>query len=349
MPSARCLSLASSILFLPHLAAAQAAPADSPQREMRLSWVRHESAASCPDAGHVEADVEQRLGWSPFVHSTAASESIEATVSRENDVWHAAIELRAVDGSSLGSREVESPAATCASLTAAAGLAIALMIEPLLPPKPVATPPAPKPAPVPPPAAPATNANASTTTNASRSDDSANGAREDRGALAVGVLAASRILPRATLGVTLTGSTRLYERLFASVSASLLPAQHVQQNNADVGFGLTLGSIGPCYRIPIHPAWSLSSCVSLLAGSLQIAVKNAEPVAPGAHFWWAASTGLRLGWNAGPVETSLGIDALAHVTRHSYLAHRNEPPMSTSFFVEPAAAFMGSLVTGVRY
>src|SRR5450755_3770225 len=148
MPSLRCLLLASGVLVLGRSAGAQSA--SEAHRELRLSWVRSASAASCPDAGHVEADVEQRLGWSPFVHPNAASESIEASVTRDNDVWRAAIELRAADGSSLGSRDVESPAASCASLAAAAGLAIALMIEPLSPGQParaaLGAPPAPKPA-----------------------------------------------------------------------------------------------------------------------------------------------------------------------------------------------------------
>jgi hypothetical protein len=337
MPSPRCLLLASGILALPRLALAQSSPGT--HSELRLSWVRSAAAASCPDAGHVEADVAQRLGWSPFIRPDTASESIEASVTRDNDVWRAAIELRAADGRSLGSREVQSAAATCASLTAAAGLAIALMIEPLLPETPpvVATAPPPlKPAPLPAPSvAPMPSATGEPA--------------EARGNLALGALAVSGILPRVALGATLTGSTRLFQRWFATVSASWLPAQRLRRDNADVGFGMTLGSIGPCYRMPIHEAWSISSCVSLLFGSLEVAVTNPAPVAPGARFWWGASTGLRLGWNTGPFEAALGVDALAHVTRHRYLIDRTEPISEDSFFLEPALALMGSLAVGAHF
>jgi hypothetical protein len=351
MPSARSLSLASSILLLPHLAVAQTSAPENRHREMRLSWVRSEAAASCPDAGHVEADVEQRLGWSPFIRSSAASESIEALVSRDNDVWRAAIELRAADGTSIGSRTVESPAATCASLSAAAGLAIALMIEPLLPPKPQpsATPLPTKPPPVQPPPAVTAPTNTSPTHTDDQSASAHGTSAEAHGTLALGVVAVSRVLPRAAVGVTVSGSAQVYERLYAAVSASFLPEQHLRQDNADVGFGMTLASVGPCYRIPLHSNWSITSCVSLLVGSLEITVTSPEPIAPGARVWWAASTGLRLGWNSGPFEAALGIDALAHFTRHSYLIDRSEPQMSTSFFVESADAFIGSAVAGVRY
>lgn len=339
MPSLRCLLLASGVLLMARLSAAQ--PAADAHRELRLSWVRSASAASCPDAGQVEADVTRRLGWSPFATTSGASQALEASVTRDNDVWRAAIELRAPDGTSLGSRNVESPAATCDSLAAAAGLAIALMIEPLLPEKPatVVPPPAAKP---PPPAIEKPSTSTSTPPIAARSDSGA-----ANGSLGLGALAVAGVLPRVAVGVTLSASARLVDRWFGTVSASFLPEQRVYGGNADVGFGLTLASVGPCYRVPIHNAWSVSSCAALQLGSLDITVVTPEPVAPGPRFWWAASTGLRLGWKSGPFETSLGIDALAHFTRHTYLI--DQVAGSTSSFIEPAFAGMGSLVVGAHY
>ncbi len=337
MPSLRCLLLAPGVLLVARLSAAQ--PAADAHRELRLSWVRSASAASCPDAGHVEADVTRRLGWSPFEPNSSASQALEASVTRDNDVWRAAIELRAPDGTSLGSRNVESPAATCDSLAAAAGLAIALMIEPLLPEKPVVAvqPPAAK-------LAPPVTAKPSTTVPpiAARSDSGA-----ANGSLGLGMLAVAGVLPHVAVGVTLSASARLVDRWFGTVSASFLPEQRVYGGDANVGFGLTLGSLGPCYRVPIHDAWSVSSCAALLLGSLEVTVTTPEPVAPGPRFWWAASTGLRLGWKAGPFETTLGVDALAHFTRHTYLIDRVVG--STSSFIEPAFAGMGSLVVGAHY
>src|SRR5450432_3573383 len=101
MPGLRCLLLASSLLVAARPASAEPSPAA--HRQLRLSWVRSGSAESCPDAGHVQADVERRLGWSPFVPTPSSSEAIEASVTHDGEIWRAAIELRAADGSSLGS------------------------------------------------------------------------------------------------------------------------------------------------------------------------------------------------------------------------------------------------------
>jgi hypothetical protein len=341
MPSVRCLLLASSVLVLTHIASAQTEA--SARRQLRLSWVRGQAAASCPDGGHVEADVEQRLGWSPFVHSTEASESVEALVTRADDTWHAAIQLRAADGTSLGSRDVESSAASCASLAAAAGLAIALMIEPLLPAQP-----APRPAPIAKPApkrAPEPEPEPLLEDNS----ESASAAAKVDGSVALGALAVNGVLPRFALGVTLTGSVRIVDQMYGAVSASLLPEQRLRRGGADVGFGMSLGGVGACYRVPVHRAWSVAGCASILLASLEVTVLSPQPIAPGARFWWAGSAGLQLGWHVGAFDAALAIDALAHFARHSYLIDGAEPASSSSFFVEPAVAAAGSLVAGVHY
>jgi hypothetical protein len=348
MLSLRCLLLASSVAFSARSAVAEPSAA---QRALRLSWVRSASAASCPDVGHVEADVERRLGWSPFARGSGASESIEALVSRDKDVFRAVIELRAADGASQGSREVESPAPTCASLAAAAGLAIALMIEPLLPtesePHPVLAPSAPPPAEKP--AAAALKAPTGATSKPSPA------ATEPEQSLSLGALGLSRVLPQFALGVTLVGNVRVVNRLYAVVSGSLLPEQRQNAGGTNVGFGLSLASIGGCYRLPFAESWSISSCASLLLGSMQVIVTIPEPqaavatpdqAAPGSRLWSAGSAGLRLGWNFGRFEAALGLDGLAHFSRQSYVIERPNP---TSFFVEPAVAAAGSFVWGVHY
>jgi hypothetical protein len=351
MSSLRCLFLVAGMLALPRVVRAE--PSSGSHRELRLSWVRSTPAASCPDAGHVEADVERRLGWSPFSHGSAASESIEALVTHESDTWRAVIELRAADGRSLGSRTVESAAANCASLSAAAGLAMALMIEPLLPaqtesrPLAAATPATPAAAATPATAPPKPSSNSPALAERSNAPEAR--ALRGRGGLLLGAFAATRVLPSAALGGTVIGNVELVDHLFGAVSASWLPEQHVRRNDADVGFGMTLGAIGPCYHLPIGVGFSVSSCLSLLLASLQITVVEPEPVAPGARFWWAASTGLRLGWSSGAFEAGLGVDALAHPTRHRYLIDHSEPNTEASFFVEPALALTGVLAAGVHY
>jgi hypothetical protein len=375
MPSLRRLLLASSVLLGAHRASAEPSPAA--HREMRLSWVRSTTAASCPDVGHVEADVGRRLGWSPFVRGAGAAESIEAVVDRDSEVWRAAIELRAADGSSLGSRNVESPASSCASLAAAAGLAIALMIEPLLPPEAQV---APAPAPV----APPPTANKPASSPALKNPDGADPDSEEGdsdiplrrrtsssvgdGSFALGAIGVSGVLPHFAIGVTLAGSVRLYDRWFLDASASLLPEQHAQgqvgqvgqaspagqagqagQTAAQAGFGMTLGALGPCYRVPLAARLSVASCASLLLGSMQVIVDNPEPVTTGSHPWWAASAGLRLGWNPGRFHAALGVDGIAHFKRRSYRVERAETLDSAGFFAEPAASVAGSLLIGVGF
>ncbi|MES1177464.1 MAG: hypothetical protein ABUL62_24290 [Myxococcales bacterium] len=363
MPSLRCLLLASSVLLLgAHRASAD--PSLAAHRELRLSWARSATAASCPDAGHVEADVERRLGWSPFVRGTGSAESIEAVVDRDTDVWRAAIELRAADGSSLGSRNVESPANSCASLAAAAGLAIALMIEPLLPPEAQVVP---APAAVTPPATtskPSSNPNlkkpegADTDTQDAQNGQDGDSDRSARrrssspvgdGSLALGAIGVSGVLPHFALGVSLSGSVRLVDRWFVDASGSFLPQQHVQQGGGEVGFGMTLGALGTCYRVPLATRLSVASCASLLLGSMQVIVNNPQPVAAGSHPWWAASAGLRLGWNPGRFQVAIGVDGIAHFERRSYRLERAETLDSASLFVEPAAALAGSLALGVGF
>jgi hypothetical protein len=349
MPSLRCLLLASSIAFSARSAAAE--PSAAAERALRLSWVRSASAASCPDVAHVEADVERRLGWSPFARGSGASESIEALVSRDKDVFRAVIELRAADGASQGSREVESPAASCASLAAAAGLAIALMIEPLLPTesesRPALAPPAATPAEMPAAAAVKAPTGAASKPLPART--------EPEQSLSLGAIGLSRVLPQFSLGVTLVADVRVVNRLYAVVSGSLLPEQRQNAGGANVGFGLSLASVGGCYRLPFAESWSISSCAALLLGSMQVIVTIPEPqatvanpdqAAPGSRLWWAGSAGLRLGWNFGRFEAALGLDALAHFSRQRYVIERPNP---TSFFVEPAAAAAGSFVWGVHY
>ncbi len=113
-------------VFLPGLALAQTAPDAQPG--FHLSWVRAPEAVACVDATRVEADVERRLGWSPFTAGQGPNASIEAVVTRSAAVWKASIVMRGPSGADLGTREVQSESPTCDSLAKASALAIVLMI-----------------------------------------------------------------------------------------------------------------------------------------------------------------------------------------------------------------------------
>jgi hypothetical protein len=324
--------LGSSALLCSRHAAAQNTP------RVHLSWVRDaEAAEACPDVAQMQDDVAGRLGYSPFVSGDRDSASIEALVTRSKSVWQAVVVMRGADGALRGNRRVESAAPECGSLAAAAGLAIALMIDPevIIRPTPVKA--APKPAPVekepsPPVVAPPP---------APR--------RGPRGALALGAQGALGVLPSTTLGPLLRGELELHKGLAVVVAAQFFPEQRVLRGGADAWLGLSLGSVGPCYRIELGEHWAVASCGSFLAGSLHLGVASPEVVDAGPRPWFGLSCGLRVSLRSGAFELTLGGDALAHLARHNYTVSRQNPQLRESLFTEPAAAALGSLATGVRF
>jgi hypothetical protein len=324
--------LGSSALLCSRHAAAQNTP------RVHLSWVRDaEAAEACPDVAQLQDDVARRLGYSPFVSADRDSASIEVLVTHTKSVWQAVAVMRGADGTLRGNRRVESAAPECGSLAAAAGLAIALMIDPevIIRPPPVQAPPKPAvaekeppaPAVVPPPAP----------------------ARGPRGSLALGAQAAFGLLPSSTLGPLLRGELELHKGLAAVMTAQFFPEQRVVRAGAEAWFGLSLASVGPCYRVELGEHWAVASCGALLAGSLHLGVASPEVVDAGPRPWFGLSCGLRLSVRSGAFELTLGGDALAHLARHNYTVSRQNPLRTESLFTEPAAGALGSLAMGVRF
>ena len=294
----------------------------------------------------MQRDVETRLGWSPFVPDNRPSETIEALVTRESNTWRANIQLRDADGASLGSRDVTSPAQTCDSLAATAALAIALIIEPVLPAAPaVPTPPPTKPPPPPEAPKPAPR----TTNDEPASAQARANVRAVHGGVALGAIAAENVLPQLAVGPTLRAEVQLVDRLFARATANFFPEQHARGASGDVAFGLTVGSLGACYRLPLTSAWRAEGCASALLGSLDVTVHSPTPIAPGARTWWAGSLGLASAWRLGQAEISVEIAALDHFARHTYLIDQTDPGSSGSVFVEPAFGALGTLGAGVQF
>lgn len=308
---------------------------------MHLSWVRDaEAAEACPDASQVQADVASRLGFSPFTAGGGSSASIEVLVTHSKTLWQAAAVMRGADGALRGSRHVESAAPDCHSLAAAAALAIALMIDPEAGIRPTPSPGAPQPAPAAEPVAP-TQPMARPRAPAQR-----HGAR---GALAIGAAVAGGVLPKPAFGPVLRGELELRNRLSVVVAAQFLPEQRLTRAGADAWLGLSLGSVGPCYRVELGEHWAVASCASFLLGSLSLSIASPEAVQAGPRAWLGVACGLRLSVRAGALELTLGGDALAHLVRHNYTVSRQQPLRTESLFAEPGAGVLGSLATGVRF
>ncbi len=319
-----------------HAAAGTAAPTQRDLGGAHLSWVRTPAASSCPDAAHVEADVTRRLGVSPF--SAPPKTSLEVTVSRNDDIWKADIEMRGADGASTGSRTVTSDAATCASLTAAAGLAIALMINPdalLAPdPQPAATPTsAPPPVPEPTP---------------HRVEISP--PRAVTGAVEVSAVAAARVLPQMAAGIELRANIDVAPRTFVSVSGLLLPEQQASRTDGDVRFGITWATLGPCYRPLATSSWEVAGCASLVAGAMHVVVATPTPDEVGQRFYWGGTAGARLtfvpsaGW-----ELVARADLITPFNRRTFVVEHDRPRRAATVFTQPALGALFSLGIGIRY
>lgn len=329
--------LGSSALLCSRHAAAQVAPRAQNTPRVHLSWVRDaEAADACPDVAQIQDDVSGRLGYSPFVSGDRESASIEVLVTRSKAVWQAVVVMRGADGTLRGNRRVDSAAPECGSLAAAAGLAIALMIDPevIIRPTPVKVPPKPAVAEKesPPVALPAPAPQ-----------------RGPRGSLALGVQGALGVLPSPTLGPLLRAELELHKGLAVVVAAQFFPEQRLVRAGAEAWFGLSLASVGPCYRIELGEHWAVASCGALQLGSLHLGVASPEVVDAGPRPWFGLSCGLRVSLRSGPFELTLGGDALAHFARHNYTVSRQNPLRTESLFTEPAAGALGSLATGVRF
>jgi hypothetical protein len=319
-----------ALALLSTAAVVRAEPASS-EAAVHLSWIRSSTAVSCPDAGHVQADVVRRLGRNPFGEPSHVF--VEASVSKDGATWRAEIEMRDAGGASLGSRRVSSDGPTCASLGAAAGLAIALMIDPdaLLEPRP-----APPPAEVAPPETPARPAPVEP-------------APARRGTLVLSVLGAGRILPGAAFGARLAGDLRLSDRLDLGVASTFLPDRRQSREGNEVSFGLFWGSLGPCYRFVDTPHVSSFGCASLLFGVLRTGVFDPVRARTGALPWAGASAGVRLGWSpVSPLRFEGAAELIAPFYRRNYLVER-APGDNVAVFSDPVVGAAGFVGVGVQY
>ncbi len=112
------------LLALTALLASDAA-ADPPRHELR--WTREPGAETCIDPDALTAAVEARLGRIVFARTDKPAVIIDGRVSPS---WHVAIWVRNADGSPIGERVLDEPAASCRALDEALVLVISLIIDP---------------------------------------------------------------------------------------------------------------------------------------------------------------------------------------------------------------------------
>jgi hypothetical protein len=337
-------SVALTSVIVAHRATAEPAPAiaktarapATARAGVHLSWVRTETAAQCPDASRLEAEVTRRLGRPVF--GDPARFSIEVSVSKTDAVWKADIEMRNAEGASMGSRTVTSEATSCASLASAASLAMALLLERYVPaaPQPEAppTPPpiaAPRPTPPSPKRAPA---------------------EESFPTGSIGILGAvaSNVLPTPAFGIGIVADVSLSRRFDLTAGGDFFPEDRRTIANVDVAFSMTWGSLGGCYGVLVRGPMRVSGCASWVLGVMHSIVLSEVPWQNSEHLWTGAMAGAHFTWSpAGPVEIRVNLDALAPAARRTYAIQREPPQINTLLFTEPAVSAVASLGVGVRY
>ena len=307
---------------------------DAPPGAFRLVWVRGERTESCAGAAAIMQGVSQRLGKNVF--SESALRSIEAVLQHEGDLWEVHIYVRDADGKLNGSRILTSRTPTCASIEAAATLAIALAIDPeaaFRPPPPTSpspsapapapTPaptPAPAPAPAPalapplppPPHCPVERPCPPPSSSPPFPPPSSVGSVSLRAVVAFG------LLPATSPGLALSADVPAYRWLHASAGVLYLPEQRTPAT-PDVAFGMTAAWLGACARPWDSSRASLSLCAAAMAGGIHSVVYALEPDSPGERPWAGASLDATLRVRlVGPLEAELGADLVFPITRYPF-------------------------------
>lgn len=312
----------------------QGAPSEAVDQGVHLSWVRTESALACGNAGLVQADVVRRLRKNPFREPSRVF--VEATVSRVGTAFQAQLELRDEHGGPLGTRQVTSDAASCDSLVSAAGLAIALMIDPdaLLSPQEPA--PAPAPRPLPTPSAPVV-------------ERSSLPERRTHGGLLAALVGTSRVLPQAALGVRVAVEVQPAQRWGAELSLTFLPEVRQELHGFDVSFGLTYASLGLCYQLLRAATVQLGGCAFGSAGALHATTFEPARGVQGQLLWSGAGAGLRAAWQlAAPVLVRAGVEASVPFERRDYLMRRGTQG-NVAVFSDPSFSATLHVGLGVRF
>jgi hypothetical protein len=312
------------------LTAASAATAhasdDAAAPGVHLSWVRGDGAGICPDAGAIEAEVDERLGWNPFAR--APTQFVEAIVTQKPTGFEVAIAMRASDGKLLGNRSLTSSPGDCRSIATAAALTIAILIDPDA----LARAPAPKPPPPPAPAAPA--------------------GRFPAGRVSAIGGAGWGLVPGVSPGAGLTATIDLPRPFAVGLATLFYPESHAAPPDDGFAFGMTYAELVGCIA-PLAPERTprLEVCVGATAGVLHAAVFDATATAPAQRWTFGAAQLTRV---IIPIMAKAGIigeialEATEPLPRRAFFVEGRPPGMDT-VFTQPAVTLAGWAGVGVRW
>lgn len=321
-------------------------PDDAGATPVELSWVRLPEAQDCPPAAAVRADVERRLGrplsGTELDGSAQGGVSIEVLVSRRPEGFRADIEMRGKSGNALGSRAVTGDSQSCASLGAAAALAVSIMLRPLLVPPKAEVPPVepsatePKPPPVEP----------TSPRPAGGHEAREEGREHPHVGFALGGVGAFGVLPVTAFGLESSAELALAPRLGTRASVTWLPPRRIERPVGTLSFGATIIGLSACYDNEPLASIAVRACAGPFVEALTVAVERPRPVGRAWHWSGGARAGVEVEWVLGSLGLTLGAHALVPLRRWDYLVRHAPPSTPTSFFRQPAAS--GLALLGLR-
>lgn len=295
---------------------------------VHLSWVRAEGAEGCPDAATLETEIAARLGANPF--RRPPTQFIEAVVTRKAQSLQVTIAMRGPDGKLIGNRTLASASGDCRSVSNAAALTIAILIDPDALMRPAALPPAPAPPTAPAAALPVTG---------------------PAGRITVLAEASWRLLPRVAAGIALSTTVNVARRAAVGIVGAFLPERRSMLPNDGFAFGLTYGELVGCF-VPLERGPSGirgELCGGFAAGLLNAVVYTSTPLDPGERWTFAATQLARVViplFGSGVLEG--GAQLAEPFPRRAFFVEGQPSGMDT-IFTQPALAVTGFVGLGLRW
>ena len=325
--------------------AASSRAADPPA--VRFTWARGLDADACSHAEQIRSQVQARLGRNPFADD--APRSIDAVVDRVDGLWRARIHVRDEKGRSLGTRELTSESDDCGSIEAASVLAIALVIDPNAPmrPLPPASTPASSPPPPPPPPPPALIVAPIPTPVLARPGPAPHAPKgPDLPAATLGFRAGGAIglLPGASAAAGLSGSMPIATNW--TLEANGLWAAESKPADGRFAFGLTAFGLGVCYEPSAAGRLQTGACAGGWLGSIHAVVYEVRPTDPGGRVFSALSLSpfarVRL---IGRLHAQAGVELFVPIERRAFTVTGWQDPV----WRQPAAAVFGFGGLGMHF
>jgi hypothetical protein len=271
------------------------ARADAKTEPLRLSWIRPETAAACPDSRVVEDRVRSRLGRDPFRED--APTAAEVLVERSDDEFIARMRVLGPDGTLAGQRTLRS-SESCDTLASAVALALALYVDPD-----AALGPPPPPAPVSLPLVPSATEVVPLIPIAvehppqkapPRSAPSAPPEHPRGAALAAGVLVAPSLVPGTGWASWVEADLEPAPRWHLRGRGLFAPEERTSDGN--FAFGVAAMGPGACFDAFSRDRLRIAPCVTAWVGEIHAIVlpHMLETLPPGGRFWASADATVRL-------------------------------------------------------